>query len=205
MAAQSFFSAELRPDQQRYARMAGGMASPLWIPFMAAASMGAAWWMMQNWPRLATGVLKTDQGADAAGRSNGLGASASPAAPAPAAAAAAARAFTQEVAAPLTEALAVQGANDAEAGSSAQARTSAAPQPQPAPAAEAAPAWKPAVETAPPPRKAKAPRKAAGASDEDPAVSKLLAAAAQSEPELPPHEGLPARKKSSGKRKKNGG
>ena len=210
MAAHSFFGGELRPDQERYARMAGGMSSPLWIPFMAAASMGAAWWMMQNWPRLASGVAKSGDGEDASGRTNGLSASAPAAAPPTEAIASSARTFAQEVAAPVTESVAVQGANDAEASPRTQARapTPPAPTPEPAPAprAKAAPAPAPAPKAEAAPRKEKAPRKAAG-SDQDPAVSKLLAAAAAShpEPELPPHEGLPARKKGGGKGKKNGG
>ena len=43
---------DLRPDQAQWARMNAGLASPLWLPFMVAASAGVAWWTYANWARL---------------------------------------------------------------------------------------------------------------------------------------------------------
>ncbi len=222
MAEHSNFGGALRPDQQRYAHLMGGGLSPLWVPFMAAASMGAAWWVMQNWPRMVGGANSSS-----AGGVSGDGASASGRAEAPAqpaqALAGQARSFSQEVAAPVTESLAVQGANDSEAAAQNQTH---APTPAPAPKqAKAGPAKPPQAKqpaqakpaqakraapasqaASPAPRRAKASASEVKASGQDPAVSKLLAAAnAHPEPELPPHEGLPARKKGGGKGKKNGG
>ena len=83
-----------RPDQARFARTTVGMASPLWFPFLMAASAGAAWWTYANWARF--GVQPR------AGEGEGDGAS-TPPTPQPA---------TPPVGASsaLAESLAVQGA-----------------------------------------------------------------------------------------------
>jgi len=188
MAGQTIFG-ELRPDQARYARLAGGMMSPLWLPFVAAAGMGAAWWMMQNWPRVAAGAVGDR------GRSHGPGAAeAQPVQ----AAAAQARDFVQEAAAPATESPAVQGSDDSDAPvPAAPAERAATPEPvAPEPAAQAAEPDqpKPAARARPAPPRPKPAAKASpsgdgSAADDHPA------------PELPPHEGLPARKKGGGRKK----
>lgn len=48
-----------RADAARLARMNLGLASPMWLPFLAAASVGAAWWTLQNWPRLIAAASST--------------------------------------------------------------------------------------------------------------------------------------------------
>lgn len=213
MAEHPIFGGELRPGQQRYARMMGGMASPLWLPFMAAASVGATWWMMHNWSRLAAGART--HGADAQGQARGE-TPAPQVQPEAQARSGQARSFNPDVSAPLTETLAVQGANDAEAPAEtpARARPPASPQLKPTPTRKAAAAPKAAPRPA-----ARASKSAAGASKPaagakapstpqpsaprakgDRAVDRPPAAAAHPKPELPPHEGLPSRKKGKGKK-----
>lgn len=168
MADNSFFGAELRPDQARTARLGLGMASPMWLPFMAAASMGAAFWMVQNWSRMGGAARANGLGAaEGAGRSNRPGASAgtetpdrpqpaarpAPAQPSPAAVApqpsaslpAAVRRFAEDASASLSGSLAVQGADAAEAPSPVHAvstpaaQRTQAPPPKPKPKPKSAP------------------------------------------------------------------
>ena len=40
-----------RPDQAHWARVQAGLVSPLWLPFVMAASAGAAWWTYANFAR----------------------------------------------------------------------------------------------------------------------------------------------------------
>jgi len=55
MAINTSGGGDHRPDQAQWTRMQMGMASPLWLPFMVAASAGAAWWTYANFARLAAG------------------------------------------------------------------------------------------------------------------------------------------------------
>jgi len=55
MAISNSGGGDHRPDQAQWTRMQMGMASPLWLPFMVAASAGAAWWTYANFARLAAG------------------------------------------------------------------------------------------------------------------------------------------------------
>ena len=51
-----------RPDQAQWARMNVGLASPMWLPFMAAAGVGAAWWAYVNWARMTMSPWAMGQG-----------------------------------------------------------------------------------------------------------------------------------------------
>jgi len=196
MANNPFLGDSLRPDQQKWASTHMGLVSPLWLPFIAAAGVGAAWWTMTHWARV------MGSGYPGATGTGGNGA-AQPAAPAPQSAPQAApQAATPAAAAPpqvhslapeaeslaagVAESLAVQGDDAAPA-----ARQAEPAQPKSRPAAKAAPQAAPAPKpaAAPKPKAAAAPATSQG--DDHPA------------PTLPPHEGLPARKKGGGGKKKS--
>ena len=51
--ASNFYSPEHRPDPAHWTRTNVGFTSPLWWPFLMAASAGAAWFTYTNWSRLA--------------------------------------------------------------------------------------------------------------------------------------------------------
>jgi len=53
MASNPYFGGEPGPDQAQWTRMQLGMTSPLWFPFLMAASAGAAWWTYANFSRWA--------------------------------------------------------------------------------------------------------------------------------------------------------
>lgn len=181
MTTNPFLGDGLRPDQQKWASTQFGMVSPMWLPFIAAASVGAAWWGMTHWAR----VMGSSQSGRPAPASAG---SASPSAvpldqvsarsaavaapdPAPAPSPAAALAPAADA---LSESLGVQGEDDAADAASPETKAPAV-----VPAAQAA-ADSPAQGSA---------HAVAHDEHEKPA------------PTLPPHEGLPARKKSGGKKK----
>jgi hypothetical protein len=228
MAANPFFSDASKPDGGRAAHLPLGMFSPMWLPFMAAAGVGAAWWTMQNWPRLIgaagsatsgaanggaapvpTGAARTGAEAASVVRSYQpapAAANDAPAAPEPAAAKAApaapepapapSRAETADLgaqiaaAAPaaeaITESVAIQGAEKAEAPAPAPRRVKPGPSVVEASAPQAAMVAPPAVTER----------------EENHAVAEEAHEEhAKPEPELPPHEGLPARKKGGGKKK----
>lgn len=44
-------------DAERTARFAAGVASPLWAPFLVAASAGVAFWWMTGWTRREAGTV----------------------------------------------------------------------------------------------------------------------------------------------------
>lgn len=260
MAPNPFLEDALRPDQARLTHTHMGLISPIWLPFIAAAGVGAAWWTMTHWARVMGSGYPGLAVPRANGANNGAnGAAARPAQPSPQAAVpaepaprpAAARAV--EALAPeaeslaaglaeqpgggaLNESLAVQGEA---ADQAASART-----PEPATATTAPKATSPAAppaRTAPPkaeaaahepakvaPRKAEAPApqpakvarpkaeavapkptradppKTAGKAAETPAKASASAGDDKPAPTLPPHEGLPARRKGGGGRKKAG-
>jgi hypothetical protein len=204
MATNPFLSDALKPDGGRAAHLPLGLFSPMWLPFMAAAGVGAAWWTMQNWPRLIGAAGSTNAGA---GGNGATPAGAAPAGAAPTAVAqtgaaqtsgqaeAVVRSYQPEptpandapaapVAQAITESVAVQGAETAEAPPAKPAKAA------PRPAAASAPK---AAMVAPPPvvEREEAHTVAHEGHDEH----------AKPEPELPPHEGLPARKKGGGKKK----
>jgi hypothetical protein len=228
MADNPFLGGGLRPDQQKWASTGMGAMSPMWLPFIAAASAGAAWWAMTHWARVMgagyPGVAARGSGSDgarpsagqSAGQSNSPSNGAERSAHPSAQPLDAVSARSTEVAAPqdapvpgrdnsvgsqaealaaglsdssaareaLSESLAVQGED-----ASADAVMPEAP-PEAAVTARAA---APAAEPAPKPATVSSASADAPASvtdnDDHPA------------PTLPPHEGLPARKKGGAKKK----
>jgi hypothetical protein len=210
MALNPLFGDSARPDQARLTHTHMGLISPMWLPFMAAAGVGAAWWTMTHWARVmgagypGASRLSGAEGATAAREPASQPQSAQPAAsppqPAePAAAAAVALGAVlaeQPVSDTVAESLAVQGDDGAEDAAPASVtpasmaasdkRETQAPAPKAPKAAAEVPTLKPAAKK---PAPVPAPAAKADASDEHPA------------PTLPPHEGLPARRKGGGKKK----
>ena len=207
MASNPFLGDGLRPDQQKWASTQFGMVSPMWLPFIAAAGMGAAWWGMTHWarvmgagyPGIASRTPAPSNGAAApaaaaaspsavpldqvSARSAAVAAPEPTPAPRPVASLAPeaeqlqAGLAEQPAAAALSESLAVQGQDDATDAVAPALREAQAPAPKPAAAAPApeAPA--------------------------QPAAAHAHGDHEKPEPILPPHEGLPARKKGGGKKK----
>lgn len=234
MTLNPFNSDALRPDQQKWASTQMGVMSPMWLPFIAAAGVGAAWWTMTHWARV-MGAGYPGSARSAAPASNGAGASAgaaqapsagpssaaAPAAPMPSAvpldevsarsAAVAApepapadvqesqdeqlqASFAeQRVPDALSESLAVQGEDDATDAAAAAAPTMerqapavSAPQPAPQGSAQAETGSQTSARAAP-------------SSDQH---GDHHGDHEKPEPILPPHEGLPARRKGGGGKKK---
>lgn len=199
MAANPLFGDSAKPT--RAAHLGLGMVSPLWLPFMAVAGMGAAMWALQNWPRMMHGFA------------GGVRPGATPETPAPeptnlqpaadtaepfvtALEPGVAKGFAPAV---LTESLAVQGEDDSDT----------APHEAFSPEAAGDPVIETPVATAAEPLSiepmAKASRRKSarveGARAEDAHTDDAHTDDYKPEPTLPPHEGLPARRKGGGKKR----
>jgi hypothetical protein len=161
MASNPQGGGENRPDPVQWTRLQVGMASPLWLPFMMAATAGAAWWTYASIARATAGAGLTTarQAPDGASSASPpqpqpqpepappvaapTPLPAAPVTPDPVAAA--------EPAASLAEAVeaAVLASAPVSAERSAPARKTARPEPEPAPAAPRA-RRKPAAAEPPP-------------------------------------------------------
>lgn len=253
MAANPFLGDGLRPDQQKWASTGMGAMSPMWLPFIAAASAGAAWWAMTHWARVMgsgyPGVVARGPGSDGSTSAGAAQGASSPNGAAPSAAPSAqpldaVSARSTQVAAPqdapvandigskaealaaglesgdagdaLTESLAVQG-EDASADPvmpKAPPEVSASA-PEPAGEQSTSSARVHDAQPSKPAAPAVAPQAAAPAPEAKPAQPAVTFSASGSgdqpasatdnddhpAPTLPPHEGLPARRK--GGKKKN--